>query len=73
MLPVSGAAQLKYSDAPNTRPISSASGAYSRLESPGDQGAYSCGRNRFQRPAFFASALMRSVPGQSFQRLAGSP
>ena len=52
MLGTSGAWQLKTSGAQNSRPMISASGAYSRLESrvPGSSSA-SSGRPRFHRPA----------------------
>ena len=53
MLPVSGAAQLIASGAiSRLQPVSSASGAYSRLVSPD-----SAGRNRFHRPAAFGLDL----------------
>ena len=59
MLPVSGAAQLSASGAISVlQPVSSASGAYSRLVSP-DSG----GRNRFQRPRDLATFLSSSTTG----------
>ena len=59
MLPVSGAAQLVTSGAISMlQPVSSASGAYSRLDSPD-----SSGRNRFHRPRSLASALSSSTTG----------
>ena len=62
MLPVSGAEQLNTSDAQNTRPMISASGAYSRLARrvPGSSSA-SAGRNRFHRPSALARALSGSI------------
>ncbi len=62
MLPVSGAEQLKTSDAQNTRPMISASGAYSRLASrvPGSSSRRP-GRNRFHRPSARAAALSGSI------------
>ena len=60
MLPVSGAEQLKISEAQWTRPMISASGAYSRLARrvPGSSSRRP-GRNRFHRPSARASALQR--------------
>ena len=60
MLPVSGAEQLNTSEAHSTRPISSASGAYSRLVRPAP-----CepGRNRFHRPSLRAFAFSSSTIG----------
>ena len=62
MLPVSGAEQLNTSEAQNTRPMISASGAYSRLARrvPGSSSA-SAGRNRFHRPSALARALSGSI------------
>jgi hypothetical protein len=62
MLPVSGALQLKTSEDQGRRPITSASGAYSRLESrvPGSS-SLSAGRKRFQRPAARALAFRPSM------------
>ena len=54
MLPVSGAEQLKTSLAHSTRPIDSASGAYSRLLRPAPCAP---GRNRFHSPCSRASAF----------------
>ena len=64
MLPVSGALQLKTSEAHITRPMISASGAYSRLvrRVPGSS-SRSAGRNRFQSPSERASALRSSMHG----------
>ena len=59
MLPVSGAAQLSASGAiSRLQPVSSASGAYSRLVSPD-----SAGRNRFHRPRSLALVLSSSMTG----------
>src|SRR2546425_5304262 len=61
MLPVSGAEQLKASDAIGERPMISQSGAYSRFVSPAPRPL--SGRKRFQRPrsrAFAFSSSMRS-------------
>src|SRR5687768_7144888 len=55
MLPVSGAEQLNTSDAHVTRPIVSASGAYSRFVKPDRSG-----KNRFHNPSAFAFALRSS-------------
>ena len=62
MLPVSGAEQLKISEAQKTRPMISASGAYSRLASrvPGSSPCRP-GRNRFHRPSALASAFSGSI------------
>jgi hypothetical protein len=62
MLPVSGALQLNTSDAQGTRPMISASGAYSRLlrRVPGSSSRRS-GRNRFHRPAARACAFSGST------------
>ena len=49
MLPVSGALQLKTSGAIGERPMISASGAYSRFESPAPRSL--AGRKRFHRPS----------------------
>jgi hypothetical protein len=66
MLPVSGAEQLKTSLLHNTRPISSASGAYSWFVSPAP---YSLsGRNRFQSPAWRAFGLSSSITDSGVQR-----
>jgi hypothetical protein len=77
MLPVSGAEQLNTSDDHCTRPMISASGAYSRLVSRGlsnskvsstwawpEEG----GMNRFHRPAALAFAFNSSMIGSVFQR-----
>jgi hypothetical protein len=66
MLPVSGALQLKTSGAMGERPITSHSGAYSRLLSPGPYSA--SGRKRFHRPAARARALSSSMTGGISQR-----
>ena len=59
MLPVSGAAQLSTSGAMSLlQPVSSASGAYSRLVRPDSEG-----RNRFHRPCSLASFLSSSTTG----------
>ena len=59
MLPVSGAAQLITSGAISMlHPLSSASGAYSRLVSPEIDG-----RNRFHSPRSLASVLSSSTTG----------
>ena len=61
MFPVSGAAQFIASGASSgDQPDSSASGAYSRTDSPD-----SSGRNRFHRPRARASALSSSTTGGS--------
>ena len=59
MFPVSGAAQLVASGAISMlQPVSSASGAYSRLVSPETDG-----RNRFHSPRSLASFLSSSTTG----------
>jgi len=59
MLPVSGAAQLIASGAiTGDQPDTSATGAYSRLDSP-----ETLGRNRFHSPRVRASALSSSITG----------
>jgi hypothetical protein len=62
MLPVSGALQLNTSEAHDTRPMISASGAYSRLVSrvPGSS-SRRCGRNKFQRPSARAFSFSSSM------------
>ena len=66
MLPVSGNEQLNTSGAIGDRPISSQSGAYSRLVRPGP---YSLsGRNRFQSPSFRALAFSSSITGGTVHR-----
>ena len=62
MLPVSGAEQLKISEAQWTRPMISASGAYSRLvrRVPGSPSRRP-GRNRFHRPSALACAFSGSI------------
>jgi len=54
MFPVSGALQLKISEAIALWPMASASGAYSRTDSPAPSRA--SGRKKFQRPSARASA-----------------
>ena len=66
MLPVSGAEQLKTSEDQATRPMISASGAYSRLLSPAP--CSSSGRNRFHSPSARAFSLRRSITGGVDQR-----
>ncbi|WP_286749627.1 ATP-binding cassette domain-containing protein [Sphingopyxis sp. SCN 67-31] len=44
-------------------------GAYSRLESPGENSPYSCGRNRFHSPAARALSFSASICGHSCHRL----
>ncbi len=61
MLPVSGAEQFVASCDSGDAPISSHSGAYSRVVSPAPSS--SSGRNRFQRPRSRASALSSSMTG----------
>src|SRR6185369_13275962 len=65
MLPVSGAEQLKTSLDHCTRPMISASGAYSWLVRPApsypEAEALSTGRNRFHRPAARALGLRFSM------------
>ncbi|MGY4488945.1 hypothetical protein ACVWWR_008136 [Bradyrhizobium sp. LM3.2] len=72
MLPVSGAEQLKTSEAQVMRPISSDSSAYSRLVSPAPRNSSSScsfgGMNMFQRPSAFAFFLRSSSTGMTFQR-----
>jgi hypothetical protein len=63
MLPVSGAAQLNTSGARCERPITSHSGAYSRLVSPAPCSL--SGRNRFHSPASRASGLSSSTTGHT--------
>jgi hypothetical protein len=71
MLPVSGALQLKISEAKKLRPISSASGAYSTLPRPAPSSG--SGRNRFHSPALRAWALSSSIPGSGLQRRQSPP
>jgi hypothetical protein len=66
MLPVSGAEQLNTSEDHWTRPMISASGAYSRLVSPAPEAL--AGRNRFHKPAALASGFKRSTMGTGRQR-----
>ena len=72
MLPVSGAEQLNTSDAKPTLPISSASGAYSRLVSPAPRNSSSScafgGMNMFHRPSALAFFFNSSTTGITFQR-----
>ncbi|SAL88923.1 hypothetical protein AWB68_08937 [Caballeronia choica] len=62
MFPVSGALQLNTSDAQETRPMISASGAYSILlkRVPGSSAVRS-GRKRFQSPSAFARDFRSSM------------
>ena len=62
MLPVSGALQLKTSEAQGMRPMISAIGAYSRLlmRVPGSSAA-SAGRNRFHKPSSRARCFSGST------------
>ena len=73
MLPVSGAEQLKTSLAQSTRPMISASGAYSWLLRPAPAKPAACalstGKNRFHKPAWRASGLSRSMVCSGVQRL----
>jgi len=66
MLPVSGAEQLKTSEAQGTRPMISASGAYSRFVSPAPCGE--SGRNRFHSPAARAFGFSSSISRVGVQR-----
>src|SRR5262245_35727302 len=66
ILPVSGAEQLKTSDAIVERPITSHSGAYSRLVSPAPCSL--SGRNRFHRPSVRAIGLSCSTMAVGCQR-----
>ncbi len=72
MLPVSGAEQLKTSEAQLMWPISSASGAYSRLVSPAPRNSSSScedgGMNMFHRPSACAFFFKSSSTGMTFQR-----
>ena len=63
-LPVSGALQLNTSGASTERPICSASGAYSALDSPAPPCSVS-GRKRFHRPWARAFALSSSTTGST--------
>ncbi len=73
MLPVSGAEQLKTSLDQGTRPMISASGAYSWLVRPAPEYPEACalstGRNRFHRPAARALGLRSSITRSGCQRL----
>ena len=66
MLPVSGALQLKTSGAQGTRPISSASGAYSMFFSPAPR--CESGRKRFHSPAARALTFSSSTTVVGVQR-----
>src|SRR6202007_1238858 len=66
MLPVSGAEQLNTSGAQITRPITSHSGAYSRLVRPAPSS--DSGRNRFHRPSARASSFSSSMRATGCQR-----
>ena len=72
MLPVSGAEQLNTSEAQLIWPISSASGAYSRLLNPAPRNSSSScedgGMNMFQRPSARAFFFKSSRIGITFQR-----
>ena len=76
MFPVSGAEQLKTSEAQPMWPISSASGAYSRLLNPAPwNSSSSCedgGMNMFQSPSAFAFFFSSSTIGITFQRAPSS-
>src|SRR5512137_440849 len=67
MLPVSGAEQLKTSGAMGERPMTSQSGAYSRLVRPAPRSL--SGRKRFQRPRSRALAFSSSMIGGTCQRV----
>ena len=67
MLPVSGAEQLKTSGARCERPISSQSGAYSRLVRPAPR--WLSGRKRFQRARSRALSFSSSMIGGICQRV----
>jgi hypothetical protein len=76
MLPVSGAEQLKTSLDHGTRPMISASGAYSRFERPNSRPLCCAdlppavgGRNRFQSPCARAFGLRSSIVCSGVQRL----
>src|ERR1700737_389324 len=72
MLPVSGAEQLNTSEAQPMWPISSASGAYSRLDSPAPRNSSSScddgGMNMFHKPSARAFFFNSSKIGMTFQR-----
>ena len=59
IFPVSGAEQLNTSDDHPTRPIISASGAYSRLVKPAPYS--SSGKKRFHKPCSFACIFNSSI------------
>ena len=63
ILPVSGAEQLNTSEAHTTRPIVSASGAYSTFVSP-----ETSGKNKFHNRASFAFAFSPSTSSSGRQR-----
>jgi hypothetical protein len=67
MLPVSGAEQLKTSLDQGTRPMISASGAYSWLVRQAGADSLS-GRNRFHKPAARALGLSSSMVCSGVQR-----
>src|SRR4026209_1473802 len=67
MLPVSGAEQLNTSGAIGERPMTSQSGAYSRLVRPAPRSL--SGRKRFQRPRSRALAFNSSMIGGTCQRV----
>jgi hypothetical protein len=66
MLPVSGAEQLNTSEAHGTRPISSASGAYSMFFRPAP--CVESGRNRFHSPSARAFGFSSSTIFVGVQR-----
>ncbi len=70
MLPVSGAEQLKISEAMGERPMTSQSEAYSRLVSPAPW--LDSGRNRFQSPSARALVLSVSMMAVGFHRSAAT-
>ena len=67
MFPVSGAEQLNTSGAIGERPMTSQSGAYSRLVRPAPCSL--SGRKRFQRPRSRARALSSSMIGGTCHRV----
>ncbi len=66
MLPVSGAEQLNASEAHGTRPINSASGAYSTLVNPAPRS--DCGKKRFHNCTERAFSFNRSISASGVQR-----
>src|SRR5215469_8880506 len=65
IFPVSGAEQLNTSGAIELRPITSQSGAYSRLVSPAPP---SSGKNKFHNPAERAFDFKSSINATGFHR-----